>query len=282
MNCDLVIVARTDALSAIFLDNNIDPIDHPFILGAVDPLNSTNLMTFPTAGRNAINKQFSGTEKEKKLKQWEEHCYSISLLEAHQLAKELGFSFYFDWDICRTEEGYFRVEGSVLYCVKRGIAFSYSCDLLWMETPSPDLSVAHEFAKGIHVKRPKTMLGYNLSPSFNWEATEMGHGELKHFIRDLGQMGYCWQFITLAGFHMTALISEVFTKRYIEDGMLAYVELIQRREKQEGVDQLLHQKWSGANLKDREVDLASGGKASTQSNTASGESTEKQFQRSKL
>lgn len=76
---------------------------------------------------------------------------------------------------------------------------------------------------------------------------------------------------------MDALMSEVFSRSFAKQGMLAYVEYVQRKEKSEKVDQLLHQKWSGANLKDREVTLASAGKASSISNDASGESTEKQF-----
>ncbi|MCP3661104.1 MAG: hypothetical protein GY696_01195 [Gammaproteobacteria bacterium] len=274
---DLVIVARTDALSAVFIDNNIDPLDHPFILGAVDPENPEKLMTFPEVGKEAIEKKFTGEEKEHKLKMWEERCLDLSLEEAHKFAFELGFEFNFNWDICRTEEGYFRVKGSVPYCIQRGKAFSPYSDLLWMETDSPRLDVADEFAKGVHAELPNAMLGYNLSPSFNWAACEMGHGELANFVPDLGEMGYNWQFITLAGFHQAALMSELFTKQYVKNGMQGYLDMIQGPEADHGVEQLLHQTWSGANLKDREVELASGGKSSTQANTAAGGSTEKQF-----
>lgn len=81
MNCDLVICARTDAMSATFLDSNIDPVDHPFILGVVDP-KSNKLQTFPEAGRAAIQKNFSGENREKLLKLWDEHALHISLAEA--------------------------------------------------------------------------------------------------------------------------------------------------------------------------------------------------------
>ena len=146
-----------------------------------------------------------------------------------------------------------------------------------METPTPDLSVAKAFADGIHALKPHVLLSYNLSPSFNWDAQKMSEDDLEAFIPNLAAMGYCWQFITLAGFHMDALISEVFTKNYAKTGMLAFVQHIQRKEKSENVDQLLHQKWSGANLKDREVELASNNKVSTLSNQKGGGSTEDQF-----
>jgi isocitrate lyase len=120
--------------------------------------------------------------------------------------------------------------------VKRGLLFSDFADMLWMETPTPDLSVAKAFAMGIHSVKPHVLLSYNLSPSFNWDAQRMTDQDLENFIPALASMGYCWQFITLAGFHQAALISEVFTRAYHEQGMRAFVEHIQRREKAEGVD----------------------------------------------
>ena len=80
------------------------------------------------------------------------------------------------------------------------------------------------------------MLSYNLSPSFNWDAQKMTEEDLENFIPNLASMGYCWQFITLAGFHMDALISEVFSSNFAKTGMLGFVEYIQRKEKTEKVD----------------------------------------------
>jgi len=77
---------------------------------------------------------------------WDECSLHISLEEALKIAKKNKFEFYFDWESCRTEEGYYRVEGSIAYCVKRGLIFADYADLLWMETPTPDLSVAKDFA----------------------------------------------------------------------------------------------------------------------------------------
>jgi isocitrate lyase len=150
MGCELVIVARTDALSSTFLDTNIDPADHPFILGCVDPKNKNKLLTFPQAGKISIVQNFRGEDRERVLKMWEENAYSMSLDEAMKFAKTNGFEFYFDWEDCRTDEGYYRIEGSVAFCVKRGLILSDYCDMLWMETPTPDLLVAQEFANGIH------------------------------------------------------------------------------------------------------------------------------------
>ncbi len=223
MGCDLVICARTDAMSATFLDSNVDPVDHPFILGVVDPKQPAKLLTFPDAGRSAIEKSLKGEEKDKVLKLWEGHCLHMSLAEAQDFARKNGFDFYFDWESCRTEEGYYQIEGSVPYCIKRGLLFAEYADMLWMETPTPDLSVAKEFADGIHRLKPHVLLSYNLSPSFNWDAQKMSEDEIENFIPNLASMGYAWQFITLAGFHMDALISEVFTKNYQKTGMLAFV-----------------------------------------------------------
>lgn len=82
MGCDLVLCARTDAMSATFLDSNIDPIDHPFILGEVDPSNKGKLLTFPQAGRIAITQNFKGEQRERMMKLWEGHCLHMSLSEA--------------------------------------------------------------------------------------------------------------------------------------------------------------------------------------------------------
>ena len=107
------------------------------------------------------------------------------------------------------------------------------------------------------------MLAYNLSPSFNWDASGMTDRELARFNDDLGKLGYAWQFITLAGFHSNGLVVTKLSRSYANEGMLAYVRDIQRQEKVEEVELLKHQKWSGAELVDRMVNVASGGQSST-------------------
>ena len=81
------------------------------------------------------------------MKLWDNHALHLSLSEAQDMARKNGFEFYFDWETPRTDEGYYRIEGSTAYCIKRGLAFSDYCDMLWMETHSPDLKEAKELVE---------------------------------------------------------------------------------------------------------------------------------------
>jgi isocitrate lyase len=105
-------------------------------------------------------------------------------------------------------------------------------------------------------------LAYNLSPSFNWKAA-MEPKDQETYIKRLASLGYCWQFITLAGLHSTALISDRFAKAFSKSGMRAYGELIQEPEMEQGVEVVTHQKWSGANYADELLKMVSGGVSST-------------------
>jgi isocitrate lyase len=124
----------------------------------------------------------------------------------------------------RTAEGFYRVRGGMESCIARGLAYAPYADLLWMETSTPDLDVAREFAEGIRNVYPDQMLAYNCSPSFNWRA-HLDEGTIEKFQRELGDMGYKFQFITLAGFH--ALNHSMFSlaRGYADQGMPAYVRL---------------------------------------------------------
>jgi isocitrate lyase len=124
----------------------------------------------------------------------------------------------------RTAEGFYRVSGGMRACIARGLAYAPYADLLWMETSTPDLDVAREFAEGIRSAYPGKLLAYNCSPSFNWRA-RLDEGTIEKFQRELGDMGYAFQFITLAGFH--ALNHSMFSLAagYAEEGMPAYVRL---------------------------------------------------------
>ena len=132
-----------------------------------------------------------------------------------------------------------------------------------METKKPIYTQAKEFSEGVKAVHPYTMLAYNLSPSFNWDAAGMTDDEIKTYISRLGSLGFVWQFITLAGFHSNALITDKFAKDYSERGMLAYVQEIQRQERIHGVETLAHQKWSGAEYYDNLIKTVQGGVAST-------------------
>lgn len=278
MGVDLVIVARTDALDAKLLDNNVDPTDQPFILGCVDPTDPQKQANFVDAGAEAIKQKFHGAEREAKLVEWNNRARKVGLKDAILIAKSLGFEFYFDWEKARTEEGYYRVKGSVDFCLARCKEFAKYCDMIWMETPTPNLKVAKTFADGLAKYAPKKFLAYNLSPSFNWDAAGMTDLEIQNFSAELGKLGYVWQFITLAGFHLNALASEKLAKDYGKRNMIAYVEGIQRQEKIHNVDQLLHQKWSGAELVDRQQMLVNNNDLIASTNEAS---TEHQFKAGK-
>jgi isocitrate lyase len=124
----------------------------------------------------------------------------------------------------RTAEGFYRVRNGIEPCIARGLAYAPHAELLWMETSKPDLGVAREFAEAIKAVYPDQMLAYNCSPSFNWRA-HLDEGTIEKFQRELGEMGYVFQFITLAGFH--ALNQSMFdlARGYAEEGMPAYVRL---------------------------------------------------------
>ncbi|GAA1651210.1 isocitrate lyase [Nonomuraea maheshkhaliensis] len=124
----------------------------------------------------------------------------------------------------RTAEGFYRVRNGLEACVARGLAYAPYSDLLWMETGTPDLDVAREFAEAIKAEYPDQMLAYNCSPSFNWKK-HLDDSTIAKFQRELGHMGYKFQFITLAGFHSLNFGMFDLAQGYAADGMTAYVEL---------------------------------------------------------
>ncbi|WP_169982446.1 MULTISPECIES: isocitrate lyase [unclassified Microbispora] len=124
----------------------------------------------------------------------------------------------------RTAEGFYRVRNGVDACIARGLAYAPYADLLWMETSTPDLDVAREFAEAIKREYPDQMLAYNCSPSFNWRK-HLDDATIAKFQRELGHMGYKFQFITLAGFHSLNYSMFDLASGYAEEGMTAYVGL---------------------------------------------------------
>jgi len=289
LNTPLVIVARTDAEAASMIDSNIDPIDHPHIKGAtiqgVESLydaikNKTDkdwearagCMTFPDAVAKVLQSKGMDTAK------WLKDSVKMSLPEMRKAAAALGAGdVYFDWDTARSVEGYYRIKGSTEFCIERAIAFAPYADLIWMETGKPILSQATKFATEVRAAVPHQMLAYNLSPSFNWDAAGMTDQQMESFIWDLAKMGFCWQFITLAGFHCDSLSIDLFARDYAKRGAAAYVQLIQREERKHGVETLTHQKWSGSELVDEAGQVVTGGQSST--GIMSAGVTEKQFEK---
>jgi len=183
--------------------------------------------------------------------------------EARAIAKGItGADIFFDWEAARTREGYYRYQGGCETAINRAVAYAPYADMIWMESKLPDYAQAKEFADGVHAVWPNQKLSYNLSPSFNWKAA-MPRAEQETYIARLAKLGYCWQFITLAGLHQTALIADQFTKAYAKQGMRAYGELIQEPEMDNKIDVVTHQKWSGANYADNLLKMVSGGVSST-------------------
>ncbi|MGL4968315.1 MAG: isocitrate lyase [Inquilinus sp.] len=174
----------------------------------------------------------------------------------------------------RTEEGFHPIkpENRMEYCIARGLAFAPYADLLWMETSKPDLGQARRFAEGIHRQFPGKLLSYNCSPSFNWKAN-LDDATIAKFQRELGAMGYKFQFITLAGFHSLNYATFELARGYKDRQMAAYSELQQAEfaAEAQGYTATKHQREVGTGYFDAVSLAISGGKAST---TALGESTE--------
>ena len=164
----------------------------------------------------------------------------------------------------RTPEGYFRVEGSIESAIARGLAYAPYADLIWCETSTPDLGEAREFAEAIRAQFPGKLLAYNCSPSFNWKR-HLDDEDIATFQQQLGELGYAFQFITLAGFH--ALNHSMFELAggYRAEGMTAYVELQQREFASEevGYTATRHQREVGAGYFDLVAQAVSGGESST-------------------
>merc|ERR1712139_400108 len=275
LNCGLVIVARTDAEAATMIDSNIDPVDHPHIKGAtvagVETLSEAmrkktdkdwetraGCMTYPDAVAKAMKAKGMDTAK------WLKDSRKMSLDQMQKAAADAGVGdVFFDWEAARSVEGYYRIKGSTEFCIERAIAWTPYADAIWMETGKPILTQATQFAKEVRDAVPHQMLAYNNSPSFNWDSAGMTEAQMETWIWDLAKLGYCWQFITLAGFHCDALSIDNFAKAYATKGMAAYVQLIQREERKHGVETLTHQKWSGSELVDEMGNIVSGGLSST-------------------
>jgi isocitrate lyase len=164
----------------------------------------------------------------------------------------------------RTAEGFFRVRAGLEQAIARGLAYAPYADLVWCETSKPDLAEAREFAEGIHRHYPGKLLAYNCSPSFNWQK-HLDAATIARFQRELGAMGYRFQFVTLAGFH--ALNHSMFelASRYRDSGMAAYSELQQREfaAEAEGYSATRHQREVGTGYFDAVSQAVSGGASST-------------------
>ena len=166
----------------------------------------------------------------------------------------------------RTPEGFFRLkDGTGLdHCISRGLAFAEHADLIWFETSHPNLDEAKAFAEGIHARFPGKLLAYNCSPSFNWRA-KLDEQTIANFQRELGAMGYKFQFVTLAGFHSLNHGMFELATGYRDRGMAAYSELQQAEFASEakGYTATRHQREVGTGYFDAVATAISGGQSST-------------------
>ncbi len=176
----------------------------------------------------------------------------------------------------RTHEGFFRVKNGLDQAISRGLAYAPYADLIWCETGKPDLAEAKAFAEAMHEKFPGKLLAYNCSPSFNWSGN-LDEKTMLHFRESLADMGYKFQFITLAGFHSLNTGMYELAKAYNEKGMYAYSKL-QDREfsyESEGYKAIKHQAFVGAGYFDTIQNIITSGKTSTAA--LSGSTEEEQF-----
>jgi isocitrate lyase len=165
----------------------------------------------------------------------------------------------------RTSEGFFEVRSGIDAAIARGLAYAPYVDMLWCETSKPNLEEAREFAEGIHAVYPGKMLSYNCSPSFNWRK-HLSNEDIARFQRELGAMGYKFQFITLAGFHALNHTMFELAREYKAQGMTAYSELQEAEfasEREHQYSAVKHQRFVGTGYFDAVQNVISSGRAST-------------------
>jgi isocitrate lyase len=165
----------------------------------------------------------------------------------------------------RTAEGFFRIEGGLDIAISRGLSYAPYADLVWCETSEPCLQEARRFAEAMQAEFPGKLLAYNCSPSFNWKK-KLDEATISRFQRELGAMGYKFQFITLAGFHALNLSMFELARGYRESGMTAYSQLQERefaREADSGYRATKHQRFVGTGYFDEVAQTISGGSSST-------------------
>ena len=172
----------------------------------------------------------------------------------------------------RTSEGFYRVKNGIDQAISRGLAYAEYADLIWCETGTPDLDFAKKFADAIHKKFPGKLLSYNCSPSFNWKRN-LDDATIAKFQRELGAMGYKFQFITLAGFHALNYGMFDLAYGYARDNMTAFVELQQKEfaAAERGFTAVKHQREVGTGYFDEVTQAIQGGQSSVTALTGSTE-----------
>ncbi|KAF2135549.1 uncharacterized protein K452DRAFT_260264 [Aplosporella prunicola CBS 121167] len=279
MGCENLVIARTDSESGKLISSVIDVRDHEFVLGVAEetePLAEVlqemelrgasgpevdafeaewvkkhKLVTFDEAVINHLKSESASKHSIDSYLHEVKKNPNLSLTKRRSLANGYSKSpVVWSHDIPRTREGFYHYKAGLPAATKRAIEFAPFADLLWLETKEPNVELAAGFAKDIRTAVPGKKLVYNLSPSFNWMGQGFTEESLKTFVWDLAKEGFVLQLISLAGLHSNATITNELSKAFKDEGMLAYVKLVQQREKDTGCDVLTHQKWSGAGYMD--------------------------------
>ncbi|CAG7561178.1 unnamed protein product [Fusarium equiseti] len=295
MGCENLVIARTDSESGKLLSSAIDVRDHEFILGVADssiePLaetiqameakgavgaeidafeaqwvKNTKLVTFDEAAVAHMKKEGVDQAKIDEYLAETEKDHDMGISRRRGLAsKYTKTPVYFNWDVPRTREGFYHYRAGMQAATKRALAFGPYADLLWVETGDPNVEVASKLGRAVREVYPGKGLVYNLSPSFNWMAHGFTDETLKSFIWDIAREGFVLQLISLAGLHSNATITTELSREFKKDGMKAYVDIVQRREKDLKCDVLTHQKWSGASYIDGILGAIQSGSSSSKS-----------------
>ena len=159
------------------------------------------------------------------IEEWLDWSKEVSFNEARERARSMGVNVIWDYELPRTPEGYYPIQGGIEYAISRSLNVAPFADVVWMETKTADLADAKEFADAIHAKYPEQMLAYNLSPSFNWDTTGMTEEEMSRFPEELGKLGFVFNFITYGGHQVDGMAAEEFATALKQDGMLALARL---------------------------------------------------------
>ncbi|KAJ5484313.1 Isocitrate lyase/phosphorylmutase [Penicillium expansum] len=294
MGCENLVIARTDSESGRLISSAIDVRDHEFILGIaedVEPLAETlqameregaspkeidtfeldwvkrhKLITLDEAVDAHLESEGAPQSSRDAYKAFVKKNPDLSFSRRRALANDYAKTpVVWSCDSPRTREGFYHYSAGFPAATKRAKEFAPYADLLWVETGDPDVEKAGTLAGEVRAAYPGKKLVYNLSPSFNWMGQGFDEASLKSFIWDIAKHGFVLQLISLAGLHTNATITTELSRAFKDEGMLAYVRLVQAREKELGVDVLTHQKWSGAPYMDGIMGAIQSGSSSSKS-----------------
>ncbi|GAQ45705.1 mitochondrial 2-methylisocitrate lyase [Aspergillus tubingensis] len=294
MGTENLVIARTDSESGRLISSAIDVRDHEFLLGVtenVEPLAETlqameregaapseidayemdwvkrhKLVTFDEAVDAHLEAEGAPQSARDAYKKRVQENPDLSISRRRALADDYSQTpVVWSCDTPRTREGFYHYRAGFAAATKRAKEFAPYSDLLWVETGDPDVAKAGKLAGDVRAAHPGKKLVYNLSPSFNWMGQGFDEASLKSFIWDLAQHGFVLQLISLAGLHTNATITTELSRAFKDEGMLAYVRMVQAREKELGVDVLTHQKWSGAPYLDGILGAIQSGSSSSKS-----------------